>query len=257
MHYNNYYAREQLLAHQPGYYDNAMSKVLAFVNLCIYPHKFESVYQTIHDRVKIPAITYDCLKGAIMGLLVMGKRCNTESHHSVDEYVIDFIDFIRQDKRPDPVRFLLSMRMYLPRYLFVKGLKVAFGLDWKVLVADALDLQKLPKCTTYHGLCSNLYVRNLLRAYVVYKFFREPHEEGYKKGENDIVTLTKTACSHKTSFELERMQALVDILLTSLPSWCYNVRRQAAYAIDTSQDGFSIIARSVSDPEKIPALKRL
>lgn len=243
MHYNNQRKRDKLIEKMPDYFEKAPSKVLAFINLCVYPHKFEVAYHNLREHPRISATTYDVLKGAITGLLVLANRQHKESRASVDEYVLDFIEFIRQDKRPDPVRFLLSMKMYLPRYMFVKGLSVAFGVDWRKLVGDALNLNRLPKVENYHSLCTNIYVRNLLRAYVVYKNYRDPHDDDYREGENDVTTLLKKTYEYKTALEPEQMVALFQALQESLPSWSYTIRRKAAWAIDTSQDGWSILNR--------------
>lgn len=247
MIYNKQARRDEIVEQIPGYFDDAPSRVLAFINLCVYPQKFEVAYMNLREHKRISATTYDVLKGAITGLLVLGNRQHKDSRRSVDEYVIDFIDFIRNDRVGDPVKFLLSMKRYLPRYLFIKGLQVAFGLDWRRLVADALDLKKLPKATNYHSMCTNTYVRNLLRAYVVYKNYKEPHDEGFEAGVNDVNSLLRDTYGFKTALSEEKMIALFQALCGHLPNWSYNIRRKASWAIDTSQDARDIIERQFSE----------
>jgi hypothetical protein len=247
MIYNNQEKRNEIVQQMPDYFSASTSKVLAFINLCVYPQKFEVAYHNLREQPRISATTYDVLKGAITGLLVLANRQHKESRMSVDEYVIDFIEFIRKDTKGDPVKFLLSMKRYMPRYLFIKGLSVSFGVDWRRLVADALDLKKLPKATNYHSICTNLYVRNLLRAYVVYKNYKETHDEGYEQGVNDVETLLKQTYAFKTALPPEKMVALFQALCSYLPNWSYAVRRKVAWAIDTSQDGRAIIERQFTD----------
>jgi hypothetical protein len=251
MHFNNQFARDHLLMHMPDYFDNAISKVLAFVNLCIYPHKFEVVYDSIKNHSRISNLVFDCLKGTIRALLVITHRHHAECNRSIDEYVVDFVEFIKNDKSNDPIKFLLTMRFYMPRYQFAKGLKVAFGIDWRVLVTELLGLEKPPNPQTYHSLCTNNYLRNLLRTYVVYKNYKDTHEDGYKQGENDVVTLLRQTYAYSTALPSEQLDALFFGLCSNLPSWSYDVRRKAAYAIDTAQDGYYIINRPYPTPEPV------
>ena len=138
-HYNNQYKRDALLEKMPNYFEGQPSPVLAFINLCIFPHKFELVFSNLREQERITKTTYACMKGVIIGLLVLINRQHKDSSFSVDEYVIDFIEFIRNDRVGDPVKFLLSMRHYMVRYMFLKGLQVSFGVDWRRFIADALD----------------------------------------------------------------------------------------------------------------------
>lgn len=191
--------------------------------------------------------TYDALKGAILGLLVLVKRKHKDAVASVDNYVLDFISFIRNDTKDDPIKFLLSMRAYMLRYMFLKGLQVAFGIDWKPLVTDALELKRAPLLKNYHSLCTNKYVRNLLRVYVIWKNYRDVHDEGYIAGVNDTNSLLDKASVYKTSLVREQLVSLLEALKENLPSWNYSVRKRAAYAIDTSCDGWEIINRQFTE----------
>lgn len=247
MHYNNYQARLEIYQKSPWLFDDAPSKVLAFINLCVYPYKFEVVYNTLRTQPRISANIYDCVKGTITGLLVLTNRQHKESQMSVDNYVIDFITFIRSDKKDDPVRFLLSMRRYMPRFMFFVGLQVAFGIDWRTLVYDLLELQNKPQCKSYHSVFTNRYGRSLLHAYIIWKQYREPHDEDYEAGVNDVLTLLDKFANMKTNIGRESLQLLFEGLQANLPSWNAGVRAKAAWAIDSAQDGLTIINRQFTD----------
>jgi len=245
--YNNEPARRKLLAETPWLFDDCESKVLSFINLCIYPQKFELLYNTLRNQPRISANDYESVKGAITGMLVMNNRQHRESMLSVDNYVIDFIKFIRSDPKDDPVRFLLSMRRYFPRFLFAIGINVAFGLDWKTVVTDCLDLSQKPNPGTYHGVLCHRYLRNLLYAYIIWKTYREPHDPDYKLGENDLLTLFDKYTKLKTCLGRETLQSLYTYLSESLPSWNVGVRQKAAWAIDSAQDGYAMVNRQFTD----------
>jgi len=246
-HYHNQYERVEILKKNPSIFERTPSRVLSFINLCIHPYQFETVYESLRTQERISYRTYEALKGSILGLLVLVNRKHKDAYQSVDNYVLDFISFIRNDSKADPIRFLLSMRAYMVRYLFIKGLNVAFGIDWKQLVVDALELKRTPMSTSYHSLCTNIYVRNLLRVYVVWKNYREVHEEDYCEGVNDVNSLLDKAAAHKTSLDREKLVSLLEHLRENLPSWNYSTRRRASYAIDTSADGWDITNRQMTD----------
>lgn len=247
MHYLNQYKREELTKKNPDIFANAPSRVLAFINLCIYPYKFEMIYQSVKTQERISEKTFDCIKGVITGLLVLVHRKHKDVHVSVDEYVIDFIKFIKSDSVGDPVKFLLSMKAYMLRFMFLRGLQVSFGIDWRQMVTEALELKKAPTSSSFHTIFTNTYVRNLLRVYVVWKNYREQHDPDYEAGVNDLNTLLDNAAKFKTSLEREKLVFLFEYLQANLPSWSYTVRRKASWAIDTAQDGYAMINRQFTD----------
>jgi len=246
-HYNNLMKREALVNKMPDIFNRTPSKVLSFINLCIYPQDFSVLYHSVRTQERLSMPTYEALKGALIGLIVLSKRKHRDTILSVDNYIIDFISFIRNDSVGDPVKFLLSMKAYMLRFMFAKGLQVAFGLDWRKLILESLDLRSAPNPKSYHSLFTNIYIRNLLRVYVIWKNYRDIHEEEYEAGVNDINTLLDKAASHKTSLSREQLVALFETLKENLPSWRYATRKQAAYAIDTCQDGWAIVNRQFSD----------
>ena len=246
-HYNNQLAREQLVKKNPGIFERSPSRVLSFINLCIYPQQFEVIYKSIRSQERITMRAFEALKGVVLGLLVLSKRKHKDAVASVDNYVVDFVSFIRNDTVNDPIKFLLSMRAYMVRYLFLKGLAVAFGLDWRTLVVDALELKSTPNPNNYHSLCTNLYVRNLLRVYVVWKNYRETYDEGYEAGVNDANTLLDKAAAYKTALSRDKLVSLFEVLKENLPSWNYSARRKAAYCIDTSSDAWSMVNKQFTD----------
>lgn len=246
-YYNNQQQREQLVKKNPGIFERSPSRVLSFINLCIYPQQFELVYNSIRSQERLSVRTFEALKGAILGLLVLSRRKHKDSLISVDHYVVDFVTFIRNDTKADPIKFLLSMRAYMVRYLFLKGLDVAFGLDWRTLVVDALELNSAPNPNNYHSLCTNKYVRNLLRVYVVWKNYRDTYDEGYLEGTNDSNTLLDKAAAYKTSLSREKLVSMLEVMKENLPSWNYGTRRKAAYAIDTSSDAWDMLNKQFTE----------
>jgi hypothetical protein len=247
MPYNKEPKRQELLRLMPWLFDDCESKVLQFINLCIYPQKFELLYDTLRTQDRISADNYESVKGTITGLLVLTHRQHAESKISVDAYVIDFIRFIRSDKKPDPVRFLLSMRVYFPRFLLAVGLQTSFGVDWRTLVTEVLSLENKPQLKSYHSLFGNKYLRTLVHAYIVWKNYRDTHDPDYEEGTNDLLTLLDKYSKLKTNDGRESTQALFEALQSNLPSWSVDARKKAAWAIDSAQDGYEMINRQFSD----------
>lgn len=246
-YFNNYERRQEIVEQNPGIFERSPSRVLSFVNLCIYPQKFEVVYDSIRKNRRLTTAAYGAVKGTILALLTLAKRRGIFSHVSVDHYVVDYISFIKNDSKSDPVKFLLNMKAYLYRYLLIRGLYVSFGLDWRELVAKALELKTLPSSATYHYLLTNRYVRNLLFAYVVWKFYYDSHEEGYEAGVNDVVTLLTKQAQYKKCISYEALVAIFDQLQSSLPSYNKSVRNRAAWAIDRALDGWYIVNKQMHE----------
>ena len=244
MHYNNLYDR-QLIIEKTGLEQKG---ILSFVNLCIYPYDFATIYHRIQERDQIQFNDYEALKGAITALLVLIKRKNRNNNAAVDIFVVDFVNYIRSDtKTRDPLKFLMSINRYLPRYLCVSGLNYAFGIDWKTLVVETLDLNRSLEYSSYHSLFTNLYIRSLMMTFVAWKNFRYSHEEGYEYGVNDIDTLLTKAASYKKSLSRDKIEKLFDRLLKVLPSWNVQTRRKVGWSVDTMQDGWYIINRPSQD----------
>lgn len=185
-----------------------------------------------------------------MGLIVLVSRKHKDSEIAVDEYIIDFIKFIRSDTVGDPEKFLLSMRRYMFRFMFIVGLRVAFGIDWRDFVSEILELKKKPQINTYHYLFVNVYIRNLLQAYSVWKYYKAPGDEGYVLGVNDLATLAQAQANLKTSLGLEKLTALIEALQQTLPSWNHNIRKQAAWHIDTCHQGIYLRERQYSEKQQ-------
>jgi hypothetical protein len=245
MHYNSKTVRDELLKKMPNAFDFQKHKVLSFINLCIYPIRWEHVYDRIRNQPTITQTTYDGLKGAIAGMLVLCKRKNRFFNNIVDETVVDWCTYIRMDKKPEPERFLLNWCHYMNKYLFAKGLQVAFNIDWRIIVFDALDLQKMPKPKTYNSLFSNKYLKELIKCFVVYKRFREKQDEDYEEGKNDLLTLYNQQ-KDKSILKPEQFDNLYDTLVKSLPSWNTSVRKKASFAIEHFLDGYYLINVSLN-----------
>lgn len=247
MHYHNFVQRELIYQKNPDIIDNAESKVMGFINLCIYPYKWELIYDRLRTQERITSETYAATKGVIAGLLVLANRMHREYQISVDAYILDFIALVRSDKQGNPMKFLLNMRMYMPRFLFVVGLRVAFAVDWRQLVFDVLKLRSKPQSKTYHSVFCNPFLRKLLHAYVIWKQFRESHDPDYQAGVNDIKTLVDKYSALSTNKDRGTTEMLLDALLNQLPSWSVATRTKAAWAIDTAQDGYAMVNRQFSD----------
>lgn len=243
-HYNNCRAREALLIKKEakGYvYPEKEHAVLAFVNLSIAPYNWEQIYESVRKKERVSERNWECLKGVILAMLVLTKRRNKSSVHATDAYIIDFIELIRSDRQGDAEKFLLNMRFYFPRFQFVVGLQAAFGLDWRELVTNTLELRNKPQPKTYGSLFVNKYLRSLMYAYIVWKHYLSPDEAGYEAGVNDINTLLDEYAKRAYAISREVLQRLFVRLQESLPSYAYNVRRQASYAIDNGIDGWQNI----------------
>jgi hypothetical protein len=240
MHFNNKNVRDELLKKMPNHFYFNNKKVLGFINLCIYPLRFELIYSQIRENSIIANTTYDGLKGALAGMLVLTRRKGRFYQNIVDEAIVDWVEFIRMDKTPNAEKFLLNFRNYMPRYLLIKGLKIAFNVDWREVVFNALTLKQLPKPRTYHSLLTNQYLREIMKSYIVYKKFRECNDEDYKEGVNDLVTIFNEQLA-KSTLKPDQFTSLYDTLVASLPSWNTSVRKKAAFAIDNFLDGYYII----------------
>lgn len=250
MHYRNSEERERLLKDNPGLFtDKKEGRVLQFINLCIHPYDFRIIFRTLRTEARVSLKTYNALKGTIAGMLVLTNRKNAHSFYSIEQYVLDFIDFIRKYPRDNAEGFLLAMKMYMPRYLCLRGLEASFGIDWRQLVTDALELKNMPNPKSFHSLFTGYYPAFVLRAYLVWKQYKEPTDEGYKEGVNDLLTLLEKHRKFKTEarqMPFERFSMLFTALKESLPSWNASVRVKAAFAIDTAQDGRAIVERPFS-----------
>lgn len=248
VHYNRHERRRKIIDQSPTMFDKKEGRMLAFVNVSIHPYKFEVIYDNIRNKGELAMYQYTSLKGVLLSLLTQVKRNHASSLVSIDSYIIDFIELIKASKDDDPNKFLMSMKRYMPRFLFIVGLRTAFGLDWKDLVTEALYLKQKPEPNTLHGLFCNHYLRNLLFAYCIWKQYREPFDEEYEQGKNDLLTLLDSYSKLKTALGRDELEALFFCLQKSLPSYNLNVRRRARYMIDTAQDAFHLQFLQFNDP---------
>lgn len=248
VHYNRHKKRRDIINKNPDMMTKREGRMLAFVNATIYPYKFEIIYDNIRNRGELAMCEYTSLKGVLLSLLTQVKRNHKSSLISIDSYIIDFIELIKVSNDTDPNKFLMSMKRYMPRFLFIIGLRVAFGLDWKDIVTDALYLKQKPEPTTVHGLFCNHYLRNLLFAYCIWKQYRETFDEEYELGKNDLLTLLNSYSTLKTSLGRDELEALFYYLQKALPSYSLDARRRAWYMIDTAQDAFHLQFLQFNDP---------
>lgn len=244
VHYLNQPQREKLkaLKEKDGQvFPKHEHKLIAFINSAIYPYDWTQIYVSLRLGERISFSTLEAVKGVIMAMIVVSKRKNENSYKALDEYFISFIELVRSDRQGDPEKFLLNMRWYFPRFLFIVGLKVSFGIDWKELVVETLDLKKKPEPKTYGSLFLNKYLRSLLYSFIVYKNYREAGDDDYVYGKNDINTLLDFYALKKYAVSREVLQLLLVHLQLLLPSYTYSIRKQSGYAIDNALDGYSQI----------------
>jgi hypothetical protein len=248
MRYNTQVKRDEILAtmEKKGYqFPKHDHKLISFVNLAISPSDWTQVYNSARTAEKIPFATWEAVKGAIMAMLVVSKRKSRESHRSCDAYVLPFIELMRSDMQGDSEKFLLNMRWYMPRFLFIVGLKEAFGIDWREFTFKHLRLKKKCQKKTYGSLlASNYPLRTLLYAYIVYKNYKQPGEVGYEKGVNDTTTLLEKESKHSYCHSYEHLLILFVALQETLPSSSYQIRRDSCYAIDKAINASEVFSRS-------------
>lgn len=244
MHYKPHPERQRLLElkERSGYkFPEKENRVLAFVNLAIHPYDFNQVYTSIRKDEVIGLNNWEAIKGVVMAMLVLAKRRSEESYKAVDAYTVDFIELIKSDRQGNASVFLLNMRWYMPRFLFVVGLQVSFGIDWKETVTNVLELKKKPQPTTYGSLFVNRYLRSFLYAYIVFKNYKQPGDEGYELGTNDINTLLDYNAKFAYAISRDVLVRLTTHLQEQLPAYSYEVRRKACYCIDNALDGYYIL----------------
>jgi len=231
MHYNSAAKRARI---EQDYRDKGIelfdtkSKLAVFINFCIYPYKWEWVYETIRTRGQIPDKCYYAMLGAIYATMINIKRAKRESAQVSNEIAPDIIDFIRNDRTGDPWKFILSMRRYLPRYLIIRGLQ-SFGIDWKKLAMETMGATREPQPRTYHSLLTNLYVRTLIKALGVFVAVRDTNEEEYEFGVNDVATLLEKESQSSKCKSKETLEETYFYLREALPSWNAQTRGQVAY----------------------------
>jgi hypothetical protein len=165
------------------------------------------------------------------------------------DIAIDFVDFIRKDKSPDPWKFLHSIKRYYPRYAIIKSLR-SFGIDWREIAYELMGSSCKPVPTSYHSVFTNLYVRSLVKAVVIYKMYRSPGDEDYEEGVNDMQTLLKnTAASPKCVSEFY-LEQTVNELLRVLPNWNTSIRGKVSYMLCYLQPASSL------ERQMLPSLQR-
>lgn len=252
-HYLNIRQRNELLKEKEakGYeFPKHEHKVVAFVNLAIHPYDWNQIYESVRKRERVSEKNWLCLKGVILALLVLTKRRNHDSMKTVDAYIVDFIELIRSDRQGDPEKFLLNMRFYFPRFQFVIGLQVAFGIDWREFVTNTLELKTKPQPKTYGSLFVNKYLRSLLYAYIIWKNYKQSDEDGFILGTNDVNALLDEYSQRAYAISREVLQRLFVRLQESLPSYSYTIRRQASYAVDNAIDGWQNITYNYNEFNK-------
>lgn len=233
MHFNNKAVRDALekqieLETGVNPFKASPRRFCTYVNLCLHPYTWEQTYYHLRQRKTISLTTWSCLSGAVLALFINLNRKTGETTQTVAEVVPDFVEYIRSDKTNDPWKFLLSMRRYLPRFITVKAL-ARVGLDWRKLSVELMGAYKTPKPATYHTLFTNIYVRSLVKAMVVFRLYRTTGDADYQPGVNDIITLVEKEAKSKKCISAAHLLNLVERLQETLPSWSVSARARACY----------------------------
>lgn len=232
-HYNDTAKRAALIEQAAArgvhlFADTNKHKFCTWLNLCLAPHTWEQTYASVRKQKVLSHVAWECLGGAVLALFVNQNKFNRYTKEVVAEVLPDFVTYIRADKVGDPWKFILSMRRYLPRYITIKALGKA-GVDWRELAVECMGAKTKPRSVTYHSLFTNVYVRSLVKAIVVFRLYRSPGDPEYVVGTNDLDTLiTQHAASNKCVAEPE-LYATIASLQSSLPAWNYRVRAHTCF----------------------------
>ncbi len=234
MHFNGKRERDRIIAQEEaaGFYRFAPPalKYHAYVNLCLYPFTWEDTYISLKSNKRISLNTWNCLLGALMAMLLSMKRKTEHTIPILSEIAIDFIEYIRLDRGSDPWRFLFSMKRYFPRYVLMRSL-LTVGIDWREVAYDLMGAKHKPAYGSYHSLFTNIYIRTLIKATTVYKQMRSTCDEDYEPGVNDKHSLLLRESKSKKCLSYKTLESVVDLYLTSLPSWNPSIRAKVCYYI--------------------------
>lgn len=255
MHYNGQKDRERLMAEFErregrGMFEGTTKNFCVWVNLCLAPYTWEQTYEGIRRGGRIDYKHWECLGGAIMALFVNINRFTTFTKEMVGECQPDFVEYIRADKKSDPWRFLLSMRRYMPRYITLKAL-AKVGFDWRSVACERMGARTLSRSTTYHSLFTNLYVRSIIKAMVVFRNYRTPGDPDYELGTNDLPTLVKKESASNKCVSYERLLPVVELLQESLPSWSTSARARVCFYCS-----YLMPLHYLTEKQMLPSLER-
>jgi hypothetical protein len=233
--YNNKEARDNILRRmeaegKPDPFGSNQPKFKNWINLCIHPSDWDTVYKRVKSNTTLSFETWEALQGVVFALLVYMNKSTRETKEVLNDVVIDFVDFIRKDKASDPWRFLHSMRRYYPRYAILKTL-ATFGIEWRTVAYEVMGANFKPSPRSYHSVFTNIYVRTLVKAVVIYKHYRTALDADFDDGVNDMHSLLLLHSASSKCLPYNRLEATVNLLLSVLPNWTPSVRSKVSYML--------------------------
>jgi hypothetical protein len=231
-------------------FEGVEKRFCVWVNLCLYPHTWEQTYASLRKPGRISFKAWESLGGAIMALFVNCNRCTAFTKEMVGECQPDFVEYIRADRVGDPWKFLLSMRRYLPRYLAIKSLQKV-GIDWRTVAVEQMGAKVKPRLSSYHSLFTNVYVRSILKALVVFRQYRTPGDEDYSLGTNDVASLVAKESASNKCVAFEKLLPVVELLQTTLPSWSVSARGRACFFCS-----YLLPLHYLTEKQMLPSLER-
>lgn len=248
MHYNGKAKRDQLLAEMERRgvfpFDEKRNRFVSFINLCIHPYDWATCYHQVRNRKQISSQTWEAFNGAIFATFVIMNKSTGDTKLMLADVALDYIDFIRADKVGDPWKFLMSMRRYFPRYSIIKGL-ASFGLDWREFAYSHLGARCKPTSRSHHTIFTNVYVRTLVKAVVVFKQYRGPEHDDYQPGVNDMHSLLLTHSNSTKCLPYDRLEVAVNELLSLLPTWSPSIRARVNYMLSYMQPAHYILEKQM------------
>ena len=230
--YNNQYKRKAIIEQlrKEGRDPFAVKeKQAVFISLCIFPYSWEATFHRLRaNKSQITIEDWGVLQGVILGILVLDNKKLRHSHLALEHVTIDFVEFVRQQKDPSPWKFLLNAKRYIHRYLIIHSL-AQFGVNWKD-AAKYGGAKQLPNPKTFHSFCTNIYLRNVVLATMVFRNYYSPLDEGYVEGVNDFRTcVLETMAKNKKCLPYERFERICLFVNERLPNWSKDVRGKVGY----------------------------
>lgn len=251
MHFNGKKKRDELIAqHEVNPYDVTGRRFCVYIDLCIHPHSWDSVYNKLRQPRKIDHSTWNCLLGVINALLLSIRMRPGQNAMLINDVALDFVDFIRHDNVGDAWKFILSMRVYLRRYCCIKSLH-SIGLDWRTISYEELGAMCKPSNKTFHSIFTSLYVRSFIKALVVFKQMRTVADADYELGVNDRHTLVARESASKKCLDYHKLDKIVQIYMETLPSWNTSIRCKACYNIS-----YMIPLHELLEKQMLPSTQR-
>ncbi len=255
MHYNPQKERTRLMQEYEeregrSMFEGTDKSLCVWINLCIAPYTWEQTYAGLRQPGRIHFRHWECLGGVVMALFVNINRFTPFTPEMVNECLPDFVEYIRADKVGDPWKFILSMRRYLPRYIVLKAL-ARVGFDWRKVACERMGAKVMSRSSSYHSLFTNLYVRSIVKAMVVFRLYRTPGDPDYLPGTNDLPSLVAKESASKKCVAFDKLLPVVELLQETLPSWSASARARACFYCS-----YLMPLHYLTEKQMLPSLER-